>query len=221
MKRGQIAFLIIMLVLIIDQALKIYIKTNFYYGESYNILGLSWAQLKFVENKGMAFGLEFGGVIGKYILSIFRIIMSGFLIYFVSELIKAKESKGFIAAFSLIIAGAIGNILDSIYFGLIFSNSFHKHTVAEFMPEGGGYAPILQGHVVDMFYFPMLKGHFPDWFPLWGGQYFEFFRPIFNVADASISVGVVLILLFYRKFFIKSKKAKENAIQNIEEIPAS
>lgn len=215
MKRGQIALLIVLSVLIIDQALKIYIKTQFYYGESFNILGLSWAQLKFVENEGMAFGLKYGGVTGKYILSIFRIIMAGFLIYFVRELIRVKEAKGFIAAFSLIIAGAIGNILDSIYFGLIFSDSYHRHTVAEFMPEGGGYAPFLQGNVVDMFYFPMFKGHFPEWFPFWSSQYFEFFRPIFNVADASISVGVVLIILFYRKFFTK----KNNEVKPTTETP--
>lgn len=204
MKRATLATLIILGVLVIDQALKIYIKTNFYYGESVNILGLEWAQLKFIENPGMAFGWKFGGVAGKYALSIFRILMSGFLIYFVGQLIKAKESKGFIAAFSLIIAGAIGNILDSLYFGLIFSSS--AHNIATFLPEGGGYAPFLQGQVVDMFYFPMFRGHYPDWFPLKGGDYFEFFRPIFNVADASITIGVIIIILFYRKYFLAKKE---------------
>ena len=207
MKRTQIAILVIAIVLIIDQALKVYIKTHFYYGESYNILGLDWAQLKFVENEGMAFGLSYGGITGKYVLSIFRVLMAAFLIYFLVQLIRSKESKGFILSFSLIIAGAIGNILDSLYFGIIFGNSnYHTRNLAEFMPEGGGYAGFLQGNVVDMFYFPMIKSHFPEWVPLWGGQYFEFFRPIFNVADASISVGVVLILLFHRKFFLKKKQ---------------
>lgn len=203
-KRATLVTLIILSVLFVDQALKIYIKTHFYYGESINILGLEWAQLRFIENDGMAFGWSFGGETGKYILSVFRILMSIFLIYFVGQLIKAKESKGFIAAFALIIAGAIGNILDSLYFGLIFSSSYHD--IATFMPEGGGYAPILQGKVVDMFYFPMLKGHFPEWMPLKGGEYFEFFRPIFNVADASITVGVFIIILFYRKYFMNKKE---------------
>ena len=202
-KRATLVTLIILSVLFVDQALKIYIKTHFYYGESVNILGLEWAQLRFIENDGMAFGWSFGGETGKYILSVFRILMSIFLIYFVGQLIKAKESKGFIAAFALIIAGAIGNILDSLYFGLIFSSSYHD--IATFMPEGGGYAPILQGKVVDMFYFPMFKGHFPQWMPWKGGEYFEFFRPIFNVADASITVGVFIIILFYRKYFMNKK----------------
>ncbi len=209
MKRATLATLIVLLVLLVDQSLKIYIKTNFYLNESVLIFGQKWAMLRFIENPGMAFGLEFGGVIGKYILSIFRILLSIFLIYFIRELIKNKESKGFIAAFALIIAGAIGNILDSLYFGLIFSDSYHN--VATLFPEGGGYAPFLQGKVVDMFYFPMIKTHWPEWMPLVGGNYFEFFRPIFNVADASISVGVFIILLFYRKYFMKPKEDK-NAV---------
>lgn len=205
MKRSHIAWLVILVIIIIDQVSKIYIKTNFYYTESVHILGLEWAQIKFVENKGMAFGLSFGGETGKYILSIFRIFMACFLIYFVSALIKEKVSKWFIACFSLIIAGAIGNILDSIYFGVLFGQSSHG-VVAEFMPEGGGYAPFLQGHVVDMFYFPMYRGYLPDWFPWKAGDYFEFFRPIFNVADAAIFTGVVCIMLFHRKYFMKDKK---------------
>ncbi len=218
-KRAHIVFLIIATVLIIDQAVKIYIKTHFYYGESVHILGLPWAQIKFVENEGMAFGLSWGGVTGKYILSIFRIIMAGLLLYFAAQLVKAKESKGFIAAFSLIIAGAIGNILDSLYFGLVFNKSdYHTRNVAEFLSEEGGYAPFLQGNVVDMFYFPMIKSHYPSWFPFKAGEYFEFFRPIFNVADASISVGVVLIILFYRKMFLK-KESKPTETEASTEIP--
>ena len=198
--------------------MKIYIKTHFYYGESVLIFGQEWAQIKFIENPGMAFGWEFGGVTGKYILSIFRILMSIFLIYFIRELIKAKESKGFIAAFALIIAGAIGNILDSLYFGLIFSGSSHGSSIATLLPEGGGYAPFLQGRVVDMFYFPMYRGHLPEWVPFKGGDFFEFFRPIFNVADASISVGVFIILLFFRKYFMK-KKVDEKTVEIDTSIP--
>ncbi len=205
MKRAHLAILIVLGILVIDQVVKIYVKTHFHYSESILIFGQEWAQIKFIENPGMAFGWKFGGVIGKYILSIFRILMSVFLIYFIRELIKSKQSKGFIAAFSLIIAGAIGNILDSIYFGLIFDNSAHGK-IATLFPDGGGYAPFLQGNVVDMFYFPMIKGHFPAWVPLKGGEYFEFFRPIFNVADAAISVGVFMIILFYRKYFLKRTK---------------
>jgi signal peptidase II len=208
-KRATLATLIVLGILFIDQAVKIYIKTQFYYGESVFIFGQEWAQIKFIENPGMAFGWEFGGVTGKYILSIFRILMSVFLIYFIRELIKAKESKGFIAAFALIIAGAIGNILDSLYFGLIFSSSSHGK-VATMFPDGGGYAPFLQGKVVDMFYFPMFKGHLPEWLPIKGGDYFEFFRPIFNVADASISIGVFLIILFFRKYFMKRPMEEKN-----------
>lgn len=209
MKRATLATLIVLGILFIDQAVKIYIKTHFYYGESVFIFGQEWAQIKFIENPGMAFGWEFGGVTGKYILSIFRILMSIFLIYFIRELIRTKESKGFIAAFALIIAGAIGNILDSLYFGLIFGKSSHGSGIATWFPEGGGYAPILQGKVVDMFYFPFYRDHLPEWVPFKGGEYFEFFRPIFNVADASISVGVFIILLFYRRYFIKKQPQKK------------
>ena len=214
MKRTTLAILVIFGVLIIDQALKVYIKTNFYYGEAVHIFGFDWAQLKFVENEGMAFGFSYGGVTGKYVLSIFRVLMAGFLVYFLSQLIRSKEPKGFIASFSLIIAGAIGNILDSLYFGIIFgASNYHTRNVAEFLPEGGGYSGFLQGNVVDMFYFPMIKSHFPEYFPIWGGEYFEFFRPIFNVADAAISVGVVLILVFFRKYFTKKNTDPKSTVK--------
>ncbi len=202
MKRAQIAILIITLILIIDQAVKLYVKSNFLYGESVHILGWTWAQIRFAENEGIAFGLNWGGITGKYILSIFRIILVAFLIRLLYKLIQRRESKGFIAAFSLIIAGAIGNILDSIYFGLIFSKSEYNQ-IASFLPEEGGYAPILQGKVVDMFYFPMIQSKYPDWFPFKAGEYFEFFNAIFNVADASIFVGVTCLLIFYRKKLFK------------------
>ena len=131
--------------------------------------------------------------------------MVGFLFYLIRELYKAKEPLGLMICFCLILAGAIGNILDSAFYGLIFSASPYHQEVAQLFPEGGGYAPFLQGKVVDMFYFPMIDTILPDWVPLYGGKRFEFFRPVFNVADAAISVGVALILIFYRKFLLKSK----------------
>ncbi len=174
------------------------------------MFGLDWARIHFVENDGMAFGLSFGGVIGKYILSIFRIVLVLVLIYIIRGMIQANENKGLLIAFSLIIAGAIGNIIDSAFYGMIFSETptFHGG-IAEMFPEGGGYAPFLQGKVVDMLYFPLYEGHFPDWFPFKGGERFSFFNPVFNVADTSISLGVIIILVFYRSFFKTEEKSEE------------
>ncbi len=212
MKRKTIIALVIISVLVIDQLLKFYIKLNIPYRDGFNILGLDWARILFIENKGMAFGLEFGGVIGKYALSVFRICMVGFLFYIINGMVKAKERKGVIICFSLIIAGAIGNIIDSMFYGMIFSESHHTGQMAELFPEGGGYAGFLQGRVVDMFYFPMIDTILPDWVPIWGGKPFLFFRPVFNVADSAISVGVAMILLFYTDLF-KDKK-KESTEEN-------
>jgi signal peptidase II len=211
LKKSQFLVWLIILVLIIDQATKVYIKLNFPLYGGFNIFGLEWARIYFIENDGMAFGLKFGGDIGKYILSVFRIFMVGFLIYFLKTIIKSKEAYGLQVSFALIIAGAIGNIIDSAFYGLIFSNSSpHSRNIAEFMPEEGGYEGFLQGQVVDMFHFPMINSRFPEWLPIWGGDAFSFFRPVFNVADSSISIGVILILLFYRSFFI-ANKAEEGA----------
>lgn len=200
---------LILLVLLIDQALKIWIKTNMAYGEEIAILGLSWAKLHFVENKGMAFGIELGGDYGKLALSLFRILAVGFLIYYLRLLIRSNASFGLVACFGLILAGAIGNIIDSAFYGVIFSDSeagYHSRTPAVMFPEGGGYASFLHGKVVDMFYFPIFDGTFPQWFPFWGGERFQFFRPVFNIADASITAGVASLLLFHRGFF----KAQED-----------
>lgn len=199
-----------MAVLIIDQALKIYVKTSIPYRGGFDILGLEWAKIHFIENDGMAFGISFGGVIGKYILSIFRILMVGFLFYIISGMIKAMERKGVIICFALIVAGAIGNIIDSAFYGLIFSESTYHGGLAELFPEGGGYAGFLQGWVVDMFYFPIIDTRLPDWLPVWGGQPFLFFKPVFNVADSAISIGVIGIILFYRDLFKEDKKDKVN-----------
>jgi len=208
LKRTHILIFIVALVLIIDQCLKVYIKLNYTLGGGFNMLGLDWARIHFIENKGMAFGWEFGGEIGKYVLSIFRICMVFFLVYFLRSLIKTKEAFGLQISFALIIAGALGNIIDSMFYGMIFSQSWHGG-IAEFLPEGGGYAGFLQGWVVDMFHFPMFDGHFPDWFPVWGGKPFMFFRPVFNVADSAISVGVAMILLFHRSYFLSKNTVSQ------------
>jgi len=171
------------------------------YGEYFNLLGFDWARIHFVENPGMAFGIELGGDYGKLALSLFRIGAVFFLIYYIGELIKMKVSFGLLISFALILAGALGNILDSAFYGLIFSASEYHGGLAEFMPEGGGYASFLHGKVVDMLHFPLFEGKFPDWFPGWGGRHFEFFRPVFNLADTSITVGVLNIILFQRSFF--------------------
>lgn len=217
MKRSYLLIAVITAILIVDQALKIYIKTNYTIGGGFDMMGLPWAKIHFIENEGMAFGLKFGGEIGKYILSIFRIIMVGFLIYLLRSMLKTRESLGLLISFSLIIAGAIGNILDSAFYGLIFSASGYHSGIAEIFPEGGGYASFLQGKVVDMFYFPIINTHLPEWFPFWGGERFQFFRPVFNVADAAISVGVALILVFHRAYFIQSKDKQAPQTSNSEE----
>ena len=201
----------VILILIIDQCSKIWIKTHMNYGEEFLILGQSWARIHFVENKGMAFGITLGNDIGKLVLSLFRIVAVGFLIFIIRSLINTKEAKGLIVFFSLILAGAIGNIIDSAFYGLIFSESPYHGGVAEFMPEGGGYAGFLYGKVVDMLYFPMIDTVLPDWVPIWGGERFEFFRPVFNIADSSICAGIFGILLFHRSFFSQSSKNKKDS----------
>jgi signal peptidase II len=213
LKRSTIVALTIIGVLILDQWLKIYVKTSIFYGEGFNILGLDWARIHFVENEGMAFGISFGGRTGKLLLSIFRILMVGLLFYLMSGLIKTRESKWLIFSFALIIAGAIGNIIDSAVYGLVFSESSYHSDLATFMPEGGGYAGFLEGRVVDMLYFPMIDSYWPDWVPVVGGDHFQFFRPVFNIADSAISTGVISILLFHRNFFTgKKPKVAESTI---------
>lgn len=193
--------LIILLVVVADQALKFYIKTNYYLNEHHDILG-SWFQLHFVENEGMAYGWKFGGESGKMILTLFRLGAVIFGVWYLGSIIKKKYSRGFIICASLIFAGALGNLIDSMFYGLLFEESIQgSYSVAKFLPAHG-YAGFLHGKVVDMLYFPIIRdAHFPAWVPFWGGDEFEFFRPIFNLADASISTGVITILLFQKRFF--------------------
>lgn len=189
--KGWGAVLIVMLLLLLDQVLKIWIKTHMQLHESYEVT--SWFYIYFTENPGMAFGIE---VIGKLFLSIFRIIAVSFIGYYLYQIVKKNYSFGFIACIALIFAGAIGNIIDSVFYGVLFDHSYNQ--VATFLPEGGGYAGWLHGKVVDMFYFPIIQTVLPDWVPFWGGSEFVFFRPIFNLADSAICVGVFFLLVFHR-----------------------
>ncbi len=199
------SLLIIFLILLVDQALKVWIKTNMSLGEEIKVFG-NWGLLLFVENNGMAFGLEFAGEYGKIFLSIFRIIAIIAIFWYLLKLVKTEMPMGFIVCISLIFAGALGNIIDSAFYGMLFNHSYGQ--VSSFMPEGGGYSSFLHGKVVDMFYFPLISGNFPDWFPFWSGEQFIFFRPVFNVADSSITIGIFSIVLFYRKQFNKPLKSE-------------
>ena len=192
-------FIVIFLVLIIDQISKIYIKTHFFLGEEIHVMG-NWFILHFTENPGMAFGYELEISFGKLVLSIFRILAIGGLIYYLFTLIRKKAHSGFIISISLVLAGAIGNMIDSAFYGVIFNESmFHEKAVM--FPAEGGYAGFLHGKVVDMLYFPLFSFNWPQWFPWLGGQNFEFFQPVFNIADSAITVGVTLIILFQKRFF--------------------
>jgi signal peptidase II len=196
-----------LLVLLADQWLKIWVKTNMYLSQEFPVFG-NWFYIHFTENKGMAFGMEFGGDWGKLALSLFRIFAVFGIGYYLFRLPKTTH-KGLKVSVALIFAGAIGNILDSAFYGLMFNDSFNQ--LATFLPEEGGYAPFLHGWVVDMLWFPLLEGNFPEWFPFWGGEHFLFFRPVFNIADASISFGIGIILVFNKRFFRKEKEEDSKA----------
>jgi signal peptidase II len=192
---------VVLAILLLDQALKIYIKTHFYVGQEVNLLGLKWARLSFIENEGMAFGLQLGGKSGKLILTVFRLIASIWGFWFINSLIQKKNHSGLIFCASLILAGAIGNLIDSLFYGMIFSYSpvHGGNTVAHFTEWGKGYGQLFYGKVVDMFYFPIVQGTWPQFLRPYLGDTFLFFRPIFNLADAAISTGVIAILVFQRK----------------------
>lgn len=196
------ALAIIFGVLIADQSLKYWIKTNMMLGQDIQIF--DWFILHFTENMGMAFGMEFGGEWGKLLLTVFRIVMVGGIIWYLLGLIKQNVKTGMIIAMSLVLAGAIGNIIDSVFYGVIFNDSYGQ--LATLFPEEGGYGKLLHGRVVDMLYFPLIEGHFPSWFPFWANEHFLFFRPVFNIADSAISCGVALIFIFNKDFFPKEEK---------------
>ncbi len=187
-----------------------------YLGQEFYIFG-NWFIIHFTENEGMAFGMKFGGEFGKLALSLFRIIAIIAIGWYLHDLTKKRTSPGLILCISFILAGAIGNILDSAFYGIIFSDSIYQ--VATFLPEGGGSDSFLHGKVVDMFYFPIIEGYFPKWVPIWGSEKFIFFRPVFNIADSSISIGVISLIIFQRKFF-KGEKSEniEDASEEDNEI---
>jgi signal peptidase II len=191
------SILIVLLILVADQTLKILIKTHMTLYQQIPFLG-NWGILHFVENNGMAFGMALPGSLGKILLTSFRILAVVAIGFYLRHLIRIKAHTGLIISLSMVMAGALGNIIDSVFYGLIFSSSSPVQSSAMF-PEGGGYAPLMQGKVVDMFYFPLIKGSYPQWFR--GGSSFIFFRPVFNVADSSISVAVAIILFNQRRFF--------------------
>jgi len=205
LSKGKKITIFIILILLIDQFVKIWIKTHMTLGESIPVFG-NWFQIYFIENNGMAFGMQFGEQTGKLLLSLFRIVLAGFIIYYINKLIKGKAPVGVLIGVSLILTGALGNIIDSLFYGLIFSASpFYSagavNIPATLFPAGGGYESFLFGRVVDMLYFPLINTTLPSWIPIWGGEDFVFFRPIFNIADSCITIGVIYMLLFQRKFF--------------------
>jgi signal peptidase II len=199
------SILIILLILVADQVLKILVKTHMTLYQQIPFLG-NWGILHFVENNGMAFGMALPGSLGKILLTSFRILAVVAIGFYLRHLIRIKAHTGLIISLSMVMAGALGNIIDSVFYGLIFGSSSPVQTAAMF-PEGGGYAPLMQGKVVDMFYFPLIKGSYPQWFR--GGSSFIFFRPVFNIADSSISVAVAIILFNQRRFFRHVERKNE------------
>lgn len=201
---------LIALILVIDQVSKIYIKTNFTLGEE--VFVFEWFRILFVENEGMAWGMKLPGSYGKLLLTLFRLVAIVGIGYWLYDSIKKQLPKVVLLALCLVFAGALGNIVDSVFYGLIFDGSLGK--VASIFPEGGGYATLFHGKVVDMLYFPIWSGYLPDWIPFKGGDYFVFFEPVFNIADTSISIGIGLLLLFNKSAFPKPTSTSEKIEEN-------
>jgi signal peptidase II len=219
LKKGTIV-IIIAAIILLDQFLKFYVKLNFYAGEEHNVIG-TWFKLHFVENEGMAWGWKFGGDVGKITLTIFRLVAVIWGTFLIRDFINKKFHKGFIVCAALIYAGALGNLIDSMFYGVFFDSTYNIHNfqnagvVAQCF-TGKGYGFLMQGKVVDMLYFPLFQSQFPSWMPFWGGERFEFFSPVFNVADASISLGVIIIFIFQSKFFKKNKPVETPIVESTE-----
>ena len=191
-KRALIYAAIVAGIIVVDQIVKIMVKTHMHIGEDIPLIG-EWCRLHFIENEGFAFGMSFGGAAGKIGLTLFRIVATGVIAWFIWKQLKQNGRTSLIACLVLIFAGAIGNLIDSCFYGLLFNESFYN--VATLFPPEGGYAPLLQGKVVDMFYFPLFDFYWPEWVPMIGGDHFEFFSAIFNVADAAITIGVIWLIV--------------------------
>lgn len=215
-QKKWIPWIVVLLILLLDQISKIVIKTNMHLYEHITVLG-DWFHIYFIENEGMAFGMQFRGEYGKLILSLFRIVAVTFIGWYLHKLIRQGAPTGLIVCVSMIMAGALGNIIDSAFYGLIFSESLPYQT-AQIFPEDGGYGTFLHGKVVDMLYFPVIQGYYPEWSPVKPGQEFIFFRPVFNLADSSITVGVFILLIFQKKFFEFEKKAVSTDKGSVSEI---
>jgi len=211
MSNRKKSILLILLILLVDQTLKFWIKTHLAPGGEI-VIFKNWFILHFIENNGMAFGLEFGNNIGKYFLSIFRLVAIGLLGWYLQKLLKREAPFGLIACFSMIMAGAIGNMIDGAFYGMIFN--YNPGEVATLFPASGGYSSFLMGRVVDMFYFPLIETTYPGWVPFLGGQELIFFRHIFNVADSAVSIGVFSIFIFHRHHFGDSKKVEGPQIED-------
>ena len=212
--KGRVAVLVILAILLIDQAIKIWVKTSMTLHESIHIT--DWFYIAFIENNGMAFGMQLGS---KIILSLFRVVAIGILGYYIWQQVQRQAKTGYIILLSMVLAGAAGNLIDCMFYGLIF-NASSPYYLSYFVPFGTGYAPILMGKVVDMFYFPLIESDWPQWVPFVGGDHFIFFSPVFNFADSCISVSVVWLLLFYRKEISTislSKNPKQSEEQEVKE----
>jgi len=199
------AGLLIVIILLVDQISKIYIKTNFMLGEQ--VIVFDWFRILFVENEGMAWGAKIPGSYGKLVLTLFRLVAIVRIGYWLYDTVRKKAPAKLVVSIALIFAGALGNIIDSVFYGVLFNSS--RGQVASLFPAEGGYGTLLHGKVVDMLYFPLWKGYLPDWIPIWGGKYFTFFEPVFNIADSSITIGFVMMILFNRQVFKKEDQKPE------------
>lgn len=213
MSKTTKAVIIILSILLVDQVSKYFVKSSMTLYQDLHVIG-NWFIIKFIENDGMAFGLDLPGDYGKLILTLFRILAVIGIGFYLRHLIRLNSPFGLVISVSLILAGALGNIIDSVFYGVIYSQSTQL-TVASLFPENGGYGTLMHGHVVDMFYFPLVQGYWPDWIPWKGGEPFEFFRPVFNVADSSITVGVAFILIFQKTFFTVEKE-KHDTVEDAD-----